>query len=87
MGIAGGKENKALYFVGDEDVNNPKSGLLELDPHKVKKGLSYEEMVEHPDLTEEFHCSDLRILDPKHMCNNMAVGFYLRNFHVYQDWI
>jgi len=35
VGIAGGKDHMALYFVGTEDINNPKSGLFYLDPHLI----------------------------------------------------
>lgn len=35
VGIAGGKDHMALYLCGIEDINNPKSGFLYLDPHFV----------------------------------------------------
>ena len=35
VGIAGGRDHMALYLVGDEDLNNPKSGYFYLDPHTI----------------------------------------------------
>ena len=35
VGIAGGKDHMALYFVGSEDISNPQAGLFYLDPHYI----------------------------------------------------
>ena len=36
MGIAGGRENSALYFIGISDSSN---NLIYLDPHLVQKSV------------------------------------------------
>lgn len=36
MGIAGGRENSALYFIGISDSSN---NLIYLDPHLVQKSI------------------------------------------------
>ena len=85
VGIAGGKDHMALYLIGDEDRNNPKSGLFYLDPHfvqnavpKAEADVSLDKMNLAPYL-HTYHCKDLRMLSMSEMCTSMAPGFYIRD--------
>jgi hypothetical protein len=75
----------ALYLIGDEDRNNPKSGLFYLDPHfvqnavpKAEADVRLDQMNLAPYL-DTYHCKDLRMLSLSEMCTSMAPGFYIKD--------
>lgn len=93
VGIAGGKDHMALYFVGDEDTCRMESGIFYLDPHYVNPAIPSSVINRPPpkvfDLLpymEQFHCSNLRMLSPRAMCTSLAPGFYLKNKAEFIKW-
>ena len=39
VGIAGGKDQEALYLCGIEDINDSSTGYFHLDPHFIQKAI------------------------------------------------
>mmetsp|Transcript_29338 Transcript_29338/g.44206 ORF Transcript_29338/g.44206 Transcript_29338/m.44206 type:complete len:112 (+) Transcript_29338:1946-2281(+) len=83
----------ALYLIGDEDINNPNSGILFLDPHQTQPAVPGESVNPRPPLrmnlapyVKSYHCTDLRSLEPREMCTSMAPGFYLRDREDFENW-
>lgn len=77
MGIAGGREKSALYFVGISDSNN----LIYLDPHVVRKSVPAE-IISTDNLgkyVHEYHCQKMKKLQLDKMCTSVAIGFYIRD--------
>ena len=88
VGIAGGKDHMALYLVGDEDANTKSSSFFYLDPHIIQPSVPSGELDANNLLSHlaSYHCTDLRSLDPDHMCASMAPGFYLRDESSFEKW-
>ena len=80
-------ENKALYLVGDEDINDPESSLLYLDPHFLRKSQPSSDSNSLENFMNECMCTSVRTFDPKDMCNSLAPGFYIRDINDYKDWV
>ncbi len=80
----------ALYLVGDEDINNPQSGIFYLDPHLIQPAVPSSEIEKkNPNFWNyrtTYHCTELRTLDPSDMCSSLAPGFYLRNQQDFEEW-
>jgi cysteine protease ATG4 len=85
VGIAGGRENSALYFVGITDSNN----LIYLDPHFVQKSASSVDIAFNERLQRHintYHCSKMKMLALDKMCTSVAIGFYIRDEEDYEDF-
>ena len=79
VGIAGGRENSALYFVG---VSEPSNNLIYLDPHLVQKSVSSAHALDSDFLwrhVPSYHCAKIKKLPLEKMCTSVALGFYVRN--------
>jgi cysteine protease ATG4 len=83
VGIAGGRENSALYFVG---ITEPSNNLIYLDPHLVQKSVPSAHVFNNETLWQHvgsYHCKKIKKLHIEKMCTSVAIGFYIRN---YQDF-
>ena len=75
----------ALYLVGDENVNQDSAGFFFLDPHLINSSIPRQEAHKSEHQTDympylgQYHCTDLKTLNPKDMCTSLAPGFYLRD--------
>lgn len=78
----------ALYLVGDEDSNAKSAGFFYLDPHIIQASVPSSQLNESGLLSHisTYHCTDLRSLDPDHMCASLATGFYLRDEENFERW-
>lgn len=78
----------ALYLVGDEDSNAKSAGFFYLDPHIIQPSVPSTHLNESGLLSHmnSYHCTDLRSLDPDHMCASLATGFYLRDEENFEKW-
>lgn len=86
VGIAGGRENSALYFVG---ISEPSNNLLYLDPHLVQKSVPSEHIVNNATLwqyAESYHCTKIKRMPLDKMCTSVALGFYIRNHEEYLEF-
>lgn len=86
VGIAGGKDFSALYFVGLSDSDK----LLYLDPHYVQRSIpswafgNEESMLNSA--INEYHCKKMKVLKLDQMCTSVAMGFYIRNADSFKDF-
>ena len=78
----------ALYLVGDEDSNAKSAGFFYLDPHIIQASVPSSHLDENGLLAHmnSYHFTDLRSLDPDHMCASLAPGFYLRDEENFEKW-
>ena len=86
VGIAGGRDFSALYFVGLSDSDN----LIYLDPHFVMKSIPSSEFT-NEDLMlqyslQQYHCKKMKTLKLDQMCTSVAIGFYIRNESQFLDF-
>jgi cysteine protease ATG4 len=83
VGIAGGKENSALYFVGVSDSNH----LIYLDPHFVQKSVPTLDLLGNfQQHIPEYQCPKMKRLALDRMCTSLALGFYIRDMDDYQGF-
>ena len=86
VGIAGGKDFSALYFVGLSDSDH----LLYLDPHYVQESIPLSEIFDYESMFEraqtEFHCNKMKTLKLSKMCTSVAIGFYIRDGQQFLDF-
>jgi cysteine protease ATG4 len=75
VGIAGGRPNSSLYFIGTEGDN-----LIYLDPHHVRPAIPPKDVNSY-DKVDIFgyHCAKIRLLSFSAMDPSMVVGFYFKN--------
>ena len=78
----------ALYLVGDEDVDKENSGFFFLDPHVTQPSVPSRDASSglYVPYLKQYHCTDVRTLDPSDMCTSLAPGFYLRTKSEYLKW-
>jgi len=79
VGIAGGRENSALFFVG---ITEPSNNLIYLDPHLVQKSVSSAHVLNNDHLWQyvpSYHCTKIKKLPLEKMCTSVALGFYIRD--------
>jgi hypothetical protein len=79
VGIAGGRENSALYFIGISDLSN---NLIYLDPHIVQKSVPSCDILINDrfwPFAESYHCNKIKKMPLAKMCTSVAIGFYIRN--------
>jgi cysteine protease ATG4 len=81
VGIAGGKPNSAVYFVGVE-----KNDLLYLDPHFARHALILKQNDEYS--IEElmtYHCDTVRKINVSTLDPSLLLGFYCKTLDDFED--
>ncbi|ORY49948.1 hypothetical protein BCR33DRAFT_676867 [Rhizoclosmatium globosum] len=76
VGIAGGRPNSSLYFIGVEGENH----LIYMDPHFVRQTVDLKDPASYTaqDL-ETYHCPNVRIVPITSLDPSMVFGFYCRD--------
>ncbi|KAI9342602.1 hypothetical protein BDR26DRAFT_859237 [Obelidium mucronatum] len=76
VGIAGGRPNSSLYFMGVEG----ESHLIYTDPHFMRQSVELKDPTSYTaqDL-ETYHCPTVRIVPISSLDPSMVFGFYCRN--------
>ena len=90
VGISGGREHAALYFMGLVQSSMKKSDfepkLVYLDPHFVHTSIPSKKALAgniEQNIIQEYHCTKMRQLPISKMCTSLAVGFYIRDSEAY----
>jgi|LauGreDrversion4_2_1035121.scaffolds.fasta_scaffold49694_4 hypothetical protein len=78
IGIAGGRDFSALYFVGLTE----KDELLYFDPHYVHESIPSKFFCDNDCMAtkalKEYHCkNNVKSLKLDKMCTSVAIGFYI----------
>lgn len=79
VGIAGGRENSALYFIG---ISDPSNNLIYLDPHIVQRSVPSCDIQSNEKLwpyVQSYHCNKIKKMPLSKMCTSVAIGFYIRD--------
>ncbi len=78
VGIAGGRDFSALYFIGITDVSE---NLIYLDPHLVQQAIPTREAISGnlANYINQYHCSRIKKLPLNRMCTSLAIGFYIKD--------
>jgi Peptidase family C54 len=86
VGIAGGRDFSALYFVGLTDNDN----LLYLDPHIVHDAMPskhfYSDKILGQASDSEYRTSKIKAMKLTKMCTSVAIGFYIRDEESFIDF-
>jgi hypothetical protein len=87
VGIAGGKDFSALYFVGLTETDE----LLYLDPHYVHESIPSKMFCDDDFMVtkadKQYHCRNkIKSLKLDKMCTSVAIGFYIRGKDHFEDF-
>ncbi|KAJ3068647.1 Cysteine protease atg4b [Podochytrium sp. JEL0797] len=75
VGIAGGRPNSSLYFMGIEGDNH----LIYMDPHFMRQTVELKDPASYtPTDLETYHCPTVRIVPITSLDPSMVFGFYCR---------
>ncbi|KAJ3327410.1 Cysteine protease atg4b [Blyttiomyces sp. JEL0837] len=75
MGIAGGRPNSSLFFLGYEGNN-----LIYLDPHYMRPVVESKDTSSYvPEDLASYHCPDVRLASIESIDPSMVIGFYCRD--------
>ena len=78
LGIAGGENCKALWFIGLINAHTAKDPkLIYLDPHFVQEASKSTKMSDDDLLT--FSCQEVRYMALSRICSSLCFGFYIKN--------
>ncbi|KAJ3356798.1 Cysteine protease atg4b [Entophlyctis luteolus] len=76
VGVAGGRPNSSLYFLGVEGENH----LIYMDPHFLRQSVEIKDPSSYiPEDLESYHCPTVRIVPISTVDPSMVLGFYCRN--------
>ncbi|KAJ3019090.1 UNVERIFIED_CONTAM: Cysteine protease atg4b [Siphonaria sp. JEL0065] len=76
VGIAGGRPNSSLYFMGVEGENH----LIYTDPHFMRQTIDLKDPAAYStENLETYHCTTVRIVPISSLDPSMVFGFYCRN--------
>ncbi|TPX31071.1 hypothetical protein SmJEL517_g05490 [Synchytrium microbalum] len=75
VGIAGGKPNHSLFFVGVESDK-----LVFLDPHHLRPTVEVKDMASYtPEDLDSYHCPSARLAPIASVDPSLVIGFYCKN--------
>jgi Peptidase family C54 len=86
LGISGGKDFSALYFVGLTESDD----LLYLDPHYVHESIPLREVCNDERMMNygerQYHCTKIKSIKLDKMCTSVAIGFYIKNEEEFKEF-
>jgi cysteine protease ATG4 len=83
VGIAGGRPNASLYFIGLEG-----NSLIYLDPHSTRPIIEFKSIESYVEQDlESYHCSEIKKIDISRIDPSLLVGFYCKTKSDLVDFI
>ncbi|KAI9365467.1 hypothetical protein DFJ73DRAFT_654423 [Zopfochytrium polystomum] len=81
VGVAGGRPNSSLYFIGYEGDN-----LVYLDPHYMRETVSMKDTASYSlDDLATYHCQSVRLVPVETIDPSMVFGFYCKDEKDFHD--
>ncbi|TPX53176.1 hypothetical protein SeMB42_g00952 [Synchytrium endobioticum] len=81
VGIAGGKPNHSLFFLGIEGDQ-----LIFLDPHLMRPTVEVKDLESYTiDDISSYHCSNVRLASITSVDPSLVIGFYCKNEENFQE--